>query len=90
MSHCEKCFNPNKEQSCGICIYNLNNVYKRDNWQPYPICCPLGFKDCIHDPGYLWCYHPENFKKIYGDVEPQSVICEYECEDGDLYDDEDK
>ena len=91
-NYCERCFNPNKcEEICGTCKRNPNNVYVKDNFIDYPICCRYGFKDCINDPGYFWKYHHDWFIELYGDIKPSEVkSCEDYCNDGSEYDDEDK
>ena len=90
-NYCEKCFNPNKSfEVCRICTRNPHNVFKRDNFVDYPICCQYGFKDCINDPGYIWKYHHDWFIKLYGDINPSEVKNCEDCDSGSEYDDEDK
>ena len=90
-NYCEECFNPNKSfEVCRICTRNPNNVFKRDNFIDYPICCQYGFKDCINDPGYIWKYHHDWFIELYGDINPSEVKNCEDCDSGSEYDDEDK
>ena len=90
-NYCEKCFNPNKcEEVCGVCEHNPKNVFTKDNFLDYPICCQFGYKNCIRDPGYIWVFDREWFIELYGDVNPTEVNSCEDCNDGSRYDDEDK
>lgn len=90
-NYCEKCFNPNKSDAvCGVCKYNPKNVFVKDNFLDYPICCQFGYKNCIYDPGYIWVFDREWFVELYGDISPFEVKDCEDCDDGSRYDDEDK
>lgn len=50
----------------------------------YKPLCQYGYDDCILDPGYIKATYPEWYKQL-------GCPCKCEgCEDGDMYDDEDK
>lgn len=52
--------------------------------------CPIGYKDCIHDPAYIKAYHPAYYELLFGDrsVEAASrMSCYISCQG---YDNADK
>ena len=79
---CDKCIDHPKWQDRPI----------RSYFELYRITCPYGIKDCIRDPAYVLFYHSEWYKDLYGDKPPQEAVKDAcrDCEDCDLYDDEDK
>ena len=97
MSKCDRCATP--KELCSTCRDNpiYAKVTRASNFMAYIPTCPRGYKDCVGDPAYIKFYHPEWYKKLYGDKTPyeaaeecrQAVIDdpneEYYC-----YDDEDK
>lgn len=57
----------------------------------YEPTCPQGFSDCVYDPAYIKCYHPQYYKRLYGELTPEEVS-KKRCiaDDAYCYDDEDK
>lgn len=66
----------------------------RSYFSAYNPVCPVGMPDCILDPAYLKCYHPEWYEKIYGDMTPEEVANKFCNKQQDEYcydyDNEDK
>ena len=60
--------------------------------KPYTPLCPLGNKDCIYDPAYIYFYYPIWYKSLYGNLTPEEAVKRDNCAtcNGDGYDDEDK
>lgn len=56
---------------------------------PYTPTCPQGYDDCVCDPAYIQYWHPEWYKKLYGDLTPEEVS-KQRCniDDEYCYDDE--
>ena len=40
----------------------------------YTPVCPRGYLDCVCDPAYMKAYHPDSYKDLYGDIEPQEAV----------------
>ena len=90
MSSCDCCFNTDKEKACLNCERNPANPRLTDNYVMYPVCCLLGFKDCVNDPGYLWKCHRDYFNRRYGNIIPSPDATPCSCGNGVGYDWEDK
>ena len=67
-SLCLRCWalrlSKNNINRCKYCIHQpgMTNMYIS-----HPTTCKFGFDDCINDPGYIYVYHPEWYKELYGD-----------------------
>lgn len=64
----------------------MANVYK----DKLGSTCPMGYKDCIHDPAYIKAYHPAYYEHLFGDNPVQDasrISCFVRCQG---YDYEDK
>lgn len=97
MSVCEKCVA--SKDLCKDCRDNpiFKKVPRTSNFMAYVPTCPREYTDCVSDPAYIKFYHPDWYKRLYGDKTPyeaaeecrQAVIDDpderYYC-----YDDEDK
>ena len=107
MYPCEKCIFDKNDKSVYLeCRENpvvqriLMTLPKRSYFMEYEPVCPRGYCDCVYDPAYIKYYHPEWYKKLYGDMTPKEAIyvengCHERMEqDPDeiyyCYDDEDK
>ena len=61
--------------------------------EAYEITCPFGYGDCISDPAYIRCYHPEWWIEL---GRPTECSCHYSQAEVEhmtgcpYYDDEDK
>ena len=66
---CPNCINDKK--FCNMCICNpkYHNYFKE-----YIPTCPRGYDDCIHDPAYIKCHHPDYYNNIYGNLTPEEAI----------------
>lgn len=40
----------------------------------YTPVCPFGKTDCSHDPAFIKCYHPKEYKERFGDITPEEAI----------------
>ncbi len=69
-----------------LCMDEGPNPFKIIYYKP---TCPHGCIDCIYDPMYIYFTYPKWYKKLYGEADPKTVICE-NCAHGERYDDEDK
>jgi hypothetical protein len=68
-------------------LYKVKDLIKKPNYIP---SCPYGYRDCISDPAYIRCYHPEWWEEL---GMPTECECADEYEEGchcRYYDDEDK
>jgi hypothetical protein len=68
-------------------LYKIKGLTRKPNYIP---SCPYGYTDCVSDPAYIRCYHPERWEKL--DM-PTECECADEYEEGcscRWYDDEDK
>ena len=99
MSKCERCVMPLHvpKEICVSCKDNpiYANYPKQSYFIEYWPTCPLGYHDCVNDPAYIKCYHPEWYKELYGDKTP--LEASKECKEiidrdssGRCYDKEDK
>ena len=102
IDNCEKCVTD--RSLCDNCRDNPKyaDYPKYSKFQEYIPVCPIGERDCIYDPAYIKCHHPEWYKSLYGDKTPEESVEEsckkYLSEDDDYkesgwcshYDDEDK
>lgn len=95
MSRCDNCVTD--RSFCDQCADNPKYP-KYSYYQDYIPTCPRGYTDCVFDPAYIKCYHPEWYAKLYGNMTPEEASKEA-CvkrveEDPDeiysCYDDEDK
>jgi len=95
---CDSCVTDRSE--CIRCRDNpiYKDVPTRSLYQDYVPTCPRGYVSCVYDPAYIKCNHPEWYKKLYGDLNPEEAS-EQSCakkvrEDPDeeyyCYDNEDK
>lgn len=96
--YCETC-KVKDESICLECshypIYDklLKLIPTTSKYMRYIPVCHLGYTDCIHDPAYIQCYHPNFFKVLYNDLSLEEVAknscvgCSSDC---CYYDDEDK
>jgi hypothetical protein len=66
-----------------------NPVYKdvptHSLYQKYVPTCPRGYVDCVYDPAYIKCNHPELYKKLYGDLTPEQAFQKSCSEDEEYY-----
>lgn len=73
-------------------VQNLQRELNRLRPEEYSPACPFGYTDCISDPAYIRCYHPEWWVEL---GRPTRCDC-YTQEEADNmsycphYDDEDK
>ena len=99
---CAKCVN-SCSSLCLECIDNIKfaEIPTQSHFQAYIPACPFGYMDCVYDPAYIKFYHPEYYKKEFGDCITEEVVKEdfYDCYDYfkdekydycPQYDDEDK
>lgn len=86
MSRCSICIQD--KELCDKCWWNPQYALLSDCFKEYEPICPYGYVDCILDPAYIKLNHPKWYKKLYGDREPEKVGCC--CNNGEMYDDEDK
>ena len=97
VSKCERCVND--KYWCGQCIDNP--IYQKllSHYMDYKPTCPYGYLGCVNDPAYIKCYHPDWYKKLYGEISPKETLTtKYGCgkhyqknsEFCCYYDDEDK
>ena len=88
-SPCNRCVNKDTDK-CDNCIDHprWQDRPRKSYFELYRKTCPYGY-DCIRDPAYILFYHPEWYKDLYGDKTPQEAVCD-DCDDGSMYDDEDK
>lgn len=93
MGKCEKCVAKDCGELCEKCKDNpkYSDYPKTSYYSEYKPVCPQGYTDCVCDPAYIKCYHPEWYKDMYGDKAPEEVVkTECDVHDKDCYDDEDK
>jgi len=92
MVNCNICLNKDSD-SCKTCRNNPDYIkyyQMRSNFKEYDITCPKGFEDCVYDPVYIKTYHPEWYKRLYGDITPEEAS-KISCDVNDsCYDNEDK
>lgn len=96
-SFCSRCWTPRlSKNDINPCKHCVHQPGMSDMYMSHPTTCKYGFNDCINDPGYIYAYHPEWYKKLYGDkdfVEASKDMdngCVY-CTKGHCqYDNEDK
>lgn len=69
-----------------MCMDAGPNQFKRIYYKP---TCPHGCTDCIYDSMYIYSTYPKWYKKLYGDADPKTTVCD-NCTNGERYDDEDK
>lgn len=95
MSFCENCWTP-KVIGADRCISCSRHPGLTDRFMRYPITCKFGYNDCVNDPGYIYVYHPEWYKELYGNMDLRKAArdpengCGYCTKEHCLYDDEDK
>lgn len=94
---CDECITD--KTFCSSCTANPTH---RNYFKAYIEVCPKGYIGCINDPAYTKCYHPETYKRLYGNLTPEEVIIKHGCMDYskdakdydanycEFYDDEDK
>lgn len=74
-------------------VVNLQRELVRLLPEDYTPTCPFGYGDCISDPAYIRCYHPEWWIEL---GRPTECHCGYSQAEADhmtgcpYYDDEDK
>lgn len=74
-------------------VVNLQRELVRLLPEDYTSTCPFGYGDCISDPAYIRCYHPEWWIEL---GRPTECHCGYSQAEADhmtgcpYYDDEDK
>lgn len=96
-SFCSRCWTPRlSKNDINPCKYCIHQPGMTDMYISHPTTCKFGFNDCINDPGYIYVYHPEWYKELYGDkdyVEASKDIengCTYCTREHCQYDNEDK
>lgn len=100
-SYCNKCVSD--KSLCSQCRDNpevqkiLASLPKQSFFMNYVPVCPRGYLDCVCDPAYIKYYHPDWYKKLYGDKTPEEAgekcrqkMLEDPDEENYCYDDEDK
>ena len=68
-------------------LCKVKDLTRKPNYIP---SCPYGYRDCVSDPAYIRCYHPEWWEEL---GMPTECECADEYEEGcscRYYDDEDK
>ena len=97
MSRCDTCVTD--KSLCENCRDNpkYKDVPKYSQYKEYNPTCPRGYDDCVYDPAYIKCRHPEWYKKLYGDKTTEEaaercrkVVIDDPDEKGYCYDNEDK
>lgn len=93
---CERCVTDTTK-----CIHCRDNpiyahIPKASYFSLYKPVCHLGYRYCIHDPGYIKATYPDWYEELYGDVTPEEAIndpkngCSRCTKENCYYDDEDK
>ena len=90
MSICDKCITDRGE--CVNCRHapQYRDYPTQSKFSEYVPTCRLGYTDCVGDPAYIKCHHPEWYKELYGDISPIEAAKESCNEENCYYDDEDK
>jgi len=92
---CKSCWTPKLygKDKCRSCSHQPG-LTDQHMWNP--ITCKFGYKDCIHDPGYIYATDPDWYKELYGDKSYEEAAkdpensCAFCTDEHCLYDDEDK
>ena len=67
-SWCSKCRDNPEVQKI------LASLPQKSYFMDYIPVCPRGFSDCVCDPAYILCYHPEWYEELYGNKTPLEAI----------------
>ena len=74
MSLCDSCVVD--KSLCVKCRDNpiYSDYPKRSMFKAYIPVCPRGYEDCVYDPAYIKCEHPEWYEELYGELSPEEAI----------------
>lgn len=94
MSYCNSCWTPKLygKEKCKSCS-EQPGLTNQHLWNP--VTCKFGYKDCIHDPGYIYAHYSDWYKELYGNISYDEAAndpegCASCSEKHCRYDDEDK
>ena len=80
---CERCWAPKLQLESGrndygpyICNSCSRNPKYKNHYIDFPVTCKFNYDDCVYDPGYILAYHPEQYKKKWGDRHYREVAKE--------------
>lgn len=89
----ERCIRTNKNEYCYKCLCNTEVIVPKNYFMGYRPVCPLGYTDCVWDPGYIYYHYPDWYEELFGDTVPTEAVsdaCKPSCDICCNYNNEDK